>query len=78
MTVTRGAGGEWEYNPVMAALEAVVLHPIMDYIRRRQASIFENVACRPIYELCSEAEQRTGMIRRVRLWDQEVANKSEE
>ena len=28
MTATRGAVGEWEYPPVVAAMDAVGLHPI--------------------------------------------------
>ena len=40
---TCGASGDWEYQPVVAALEAAVLHPIMEYIRRRQANIEEKV-----------------------------------
>ena len=51
MTATRGAVREWEYPPVVAVLEATGLYPIMDYIRRRQATIAVKVACRPIYEL---------------------------
>ena len=39
MTATRGAGGEWEYPPVVVAMEAVVLHPIREYIRRWQETI---------------------------------------
>ena len=34
MTETREAGREWKYPPVVEALEAAVLHPITDYIRR--------------------------------------------
>ena len=49
---TRGTGGEWDYTPVVAALESAGLHPIMmEYFRRRQANIAENVECLPIYEL---------------------------
>ena len=78
MLETHGAGGEWEYPLVVAALEAAVIHPIMEYIRRRQAAIAEKVACRPIYELCVEAEQRPGMTQRMRWWDQEVVNEPED
>ena len=39
MTVARGSVGEWEYPPVVVALEVVVLHTIMEYIRRRQKNI---------------------------------------
>ena len=71
-------GGEWEYPPVVVALEAAGLHPIMEYIRRQQATIAEKVACRPIYELCVEAERRPGTSRRMRWWDQDVVNEPEE
>ena len=29
ITVTHGAGGNWEYHPVVVALEAAVLQPTM-------------------------------------------------
>ena len=77
MTETHGTGREWEYPLVVAAMvmEAAVLHPIMEYIRRRQATIAEKVACRPIYELCIEAERRPGVRRRMIWWDQDMVNK---
>ena len=56
MTTTRGAGGKWEYPPVVTAMEDTGIHPIGEYIRIRQATIAEKAACRPIYELCVEAE----------------------
>ena len=62
MTATCGAGGEWEYPPVMAVLEAVGLHPIMDYIRSQKATIAGKLKCRPIYEICVKAERRPGKI----------------
>ena len=43
MTVTRGEGGELKYSPVVAAKEATGIHPIMEYIRRRQATIATKV-----------------------------------
>ena len=76
-TETLGAVREWKYHLVVAALEAAGLHPIMEYIRRRQATIAEKVACRPIYELCGDAERRTVTSRRMRGWDQDVVNEYE-
>ena len=49
MPETCEAGGDWEFTPVAAALEAAGIHTIMEYIRRRQATIVEHVKCRPIY-----------------------------
>ena len=39
MMATRGASREWEYPPAAVEMEAVVLHIIREYIRRRQATI---------------------------------------
>ena len=44
ITATRGADREWEYPPVVEALEAVGLHPIMKYIQRQKATIAKKVA----------------------------------
>ena len=61
-----------------AAPEASGLHPIQEYIWRRQATIAEQVACLPIYELCTEAERMPGTSRMEIWWDQEVVHESEE
>ena len=37
-------------------------------------TILEHVACQPISELCTEAEQRPGTIRVIIWWDQDAAN----
>ena len=78
MTETHGAGGELEYPPVVATLEATGPHPIMEYIRRRKATIEEKGACRPIYELCIKAERRPGTLQMMRWWDQGVVYEPEE
>ena len=49
------SGGEWEYPLVVKAIEAAGIHSIGMYIKRRKTTIVERVACRPIYELCTEA-----------------------
>ena len=78
MTATRGAGEECEYTTVGEATEAAGIHPIEVYIRRRHATISERVACRPIYELCMEAERMPGTTRLVRWWDQDAVNEPED
>ena len=60
MMVTCGAGGEQEYPLVAAAMEDAGLQPIIEYIRRWQATITDKFACSPIYELCAEAEWMPG------------------
>ena len=50
----------------------------MEYIRRRQATIAEKVACLPIYELYTKVERISGMSQMMRWWDQDVVNESED
>ena len=42
-TDIRGEGGEWEYPPAAAAMEVAGIKPIIEKIRRRQATIEEKV-----------------------------------
>ena len=63
MTAKRGAGGEWEYPVVDEAMDAVGIHPIRVYIKRRQTNISERVACFPVYALCTEVKRIPGTIR---------------
>ena len=78
MMAKRGVGGEWEYPEVEEAAEAVGLHPIRVYIKRRKTTVVDRVACRPVYTLCTEAEWMLGTSRVVRWWDQDALNKTEE
>ena len=39
------------------AIEAAGIYLIGVYITRRKMTIAERVACRPMYELCTEAER---------------------
>ena len=78
LTEKRGAGGEWEYPPVVEATKGLGIHPIGECTRRRQANMSERVDCRSIYELCMEAERRPGTSRMVRRWDQDAANAPDE
>ena len=54
------------------------LHPIKVYIKRRQKTIVERVACSPVYALCTEGERMPGMTRMVLWWDQDGVNEPEE
>ena len=62
MTVKRGAGVEWEYPAVEKAMNSARLHHIGVYTKRRQTTISERVAFRPVYALCMEVERITGTI----------------
>ena len=59
-------------------MEDAGIHPIGLYIRRQQATIAEKVACRPIYEICTEAERIPRTSRMVQWWDQDAVNEPEE
>ena len=59
-------------------MEAVGLHPIEVYIRSRHTTIADRVSCRPVYELCAEAEILLGTIQMVFWWDQNAVNVPEE
>ena len=78
LTEKRRAGGEWEYPSVVKEMKSTGLHPVGVYIRRRKATIAERVACRPIYELCMEAERMPGRSRLMKWCDQDVVNKPED
>ena len=48
MKAKSGECGEWEYPEVEEAMESEGLHPIRVYIKRRQTTIAERVACRTV------------------------------
>eukprot|EP00978_Attheya_sp_CCMP212_P044431 scaffold310270_cov55-Attheya_sp.AAC.1 len=61
---------EWIYPPIEKALEEVGLWPIKKYTEKRQNTVADYVAMRPIFELCTEAEWPTGSQSSRRWWDQ--------
>ena len=58
-------------------MEFTGLHLIRVYISRKQETIAESVACRPIYDLCKEVDRIPGTSRLVRWWDQDAVNEPE-
>jgi len=61
----------WDYPPIEEALETAGLYSMRHYIDVRQNTLAENVATRPIMELCTEAERQSGSSRRLFWWKQE-------
>ena len=53
-------------------LKAVWIYNIKEYIQIRQVLIAAQVACRPIYDMCTEVEWMLGSSRMMRWWDQDV------
>jgi hypothetical protein len=62
---------QWVYPPIEEALEAASLYPIKHYISVRQNTLAENVATRPILDLCRESERLSGSIRQTLWWTQQ-------
>ena len=58
-------------GPVDMDLEVTGIWPIREYARRRQTTIVEYVAGRPIYKLCTGTEMMEGSSRFLRWWYQE-------
>ena len=54
MMAKRGADGWWEYPAVEEVMEYAILNPMRVYIKRRQMTIAERVACWIVYALCPE------------------------
>ena len=69
--------GEWEYPPVVDALKAAGIWPIKEYIQIWKTTIAAQVACRPIYDICTGAEKMPGSSRLMMRWDQDVGRKEE-
>jgi hypothetical protein len=70
--------GEWIYPPIDKALEEVGLWPIEKYIEKRQNTVADYVATRPIFELCTEAAWQSGSATSRRWWDQVSRNLEED
>ena len=51
MTAKHGIDGEWEYPEVEEAMNSTGLYPIGVFIKRRQTTIAEKLACRTVYAL---------------------------
>ena len=50
----------WEYPPIEDALSKAGLYTVEEYITRRQNTLAEAIACRPILDLCLESERLPG------------------
>ena len=61
MVPERQLGRKWVYPPIWTAMAMVGLDEIGVYIARRQNTVAQNIATRPIMDLCLAAERRPGM-----------------
>ena len=62
--------GEWVYPPIDKVLEEVGMYSIDHYVKKRQNTVADYVATRPIFDLCQESEWSTGSHSSRRWWDQ--------
>ena len=53
MMARRTTSGEWEWPLMAEVLDTDGILKIKEYIQRRRVTIAAQVACRPIYELCT-------------------------
>ena len=66
----RKKDGRWDYPPVTEALEEAGLEGIRKSITRRQNTVAQYIATRPILDLCKRATRRQGARVSRRWWDQ--------
>ena len=52
--------GSWEYPPISLAQRATSTLPLEDYISRRCNRVADEVACQPIFDLCTSVEAPGG------------------
>ena len=65
----------WVYPPIEDALNISGLYPIAHYIRVRQDTLVDNIATRPILNLCEESERHSGSASRLYWWTQKPLDK---
>ena len=69
---TAERGGGWTYPPLKEAMQGAGFEGIRKVITRRQNTVAQYIATRPILNLCERATQRVGTRVSWRWWDQEV------
>ena len=60
--------GVWDHSPVAEALEIAGLYPLEHYVRKRQRTLEDTIATRPILQLCTEATRLSGSPSRHHWW----------
>ena len=56
----RQADGTWEFSPLGDAMRAAGLEEIETYVSRRQSTVAQYIATRPIIDLCLDTERIMG------------------
>ena len=66
----RGRDGEWFYPSLEGAIKEAGLTDVQTSINRRQITVAQYIAMRPLLDLCKEATQREGAQITLMWWDQ--------
>ena len=66
----RGLDGKWFYPSLEEAMKEAGLTAVRTSINRRQKTVAQYIAKRPILDLCKGATQRKGVRVTLRWWDQ--------
>jgi hypothetical protein len=73
--MARQTAAGWYYPPLATAMAEAGLYPIQEYIRRRQSTIAQYIATRPIYARCQAGPRLSGSASRLlRYWEQNHDN----
>lgn len=68
----RRPDGSWYYPPLAGALRDAGLAPISEYIARRQGTIAQYIALRPILEIVTREERQRGTSAPLCWWEQPI------
>ena len=60
----------WEYPSIEEALEVAGMYTMEHYLNVRRNTLVENIATRPILELCRGAERQSGSAKKALWWHQ--------
>ena len=68
----RGWDGKWFYPSLEGAMKEAGFTDVGTSLNRRQNTVAQYIATRPLLELCEGATQRGGARVKMRWWDQQV------
>ena len=66
----RGRDGKWHYPSLEGAMKEAELTDVHTSIQRRQNTVAQYIAMRPLLDLCEGARQREGARVTLRWWEQ--------
>ena len=67
----RWVDGSWGYPPVDTAMEEAWFEEMGAYVLKRQNTVAQYIATRPVLDLCKDTVQRSGLWVARRWWEKE-------